>query len=69
MGLSVELVADVTVHDLLLVAVKVAVQGTAREVLDTVVNLLTVRRQLDENISEQLDQFLVPTIWRSGRAR
>ena len=54
-----ELEADVAVEDLLLAAVEVAVQGLAGEVFDALVDLGRVGRQLDEDVSEQLDQLLV----------
>ena len=57
--LPVELEADVAVEDLLLAAVEVAVQGLAGEVFDALVDLGRVGRQLDEDVSEQLDQLLV----------
>ena len=40
MGLPMELVADVAVDDLLLVAGEVVVQGGAGEILDALVDLL-----------------------------
>jgi hypothetical protein len=69
MAISVELVADVCVQDLLLGAVQVAVQGAAGKVLDAVMHLLAVGRQLDQDVSEQLDHFLVLALRRGGRSR
>ena len=67
--LSVELEADVAVEDLLLAAVEVAVQGLAGEVFDALVDLGRVGRQLDEDVSEQLDQLLVLELAGGQRRR
>ena len=67
--LPVELEADVAVEDLLLAAVEVAVHGLAGEVLDALLDLGRVGRQLDEDVSEQLDQLLVLELARGLRRR
>ena len=69
MRLPVKLEADVAVEDLLLAAVEVAVQGLAGEVFDALVDLGRVGRQLDEDVSEQLDQLLVLELAGGQRRR